>query len=73
MQPGVLIYECLLCKGLDESIHVPDITLILVCLANGHELPEEWYGVPVNRFDVHHCKDGRLGVTQIIGAKADHD
>jgi hypothetical protein len=69
--PGILVYQCQRCNELEKSIHVPNCILTLICLGNNHPLPKEWFGVPVSLIDVHHCKDGHLGLSKLIGAELD--
>lgn len=68
---GALVYLCRRCKKEDRSLHVPDAMSAAICLANGYALPKEWGGPTPRLTDVHNCKDGHLGITDLIGVEND--
>ena len=71
MKGGNLIYKCRNCNWLEDSIHVPDLVGALYYLKTNMPLPKEWYGGSVNMYDVHRCKNGELGICDLIGGHED--
>lgn len=67
---GPLVYKCRMCGGLDESLHAPDVMAALVFIGVRGETPREW-GIVAGRTSLHHCADGSLGVSDIIGGRPD--
>jgi len=68
---GKLEYKCRRCGQITDSIHTPSVLHTLVSVMNGYTLPKEWFGVPVYKTDIHHCSDGGLGVSDLIGGLPD--
>lgn len=64
-----LQYKCRRCGLIDNSTSVPDGTDALICLTVGHPLPTEWGTFRPTMVDIHNCKDGGLGVTDLIGCE----
>jgi len=71
MKGGTLEYKCRRCGEMDASTHVPDILHAIVCLAGDLKLPNVWFGSPVGKLGIHNCKDGGLGVSNLIGGIED--
>lgn len=66
---GDLLYRCRLCGEIDRSTHAPDFGLAVV-YGITKSTPREWGG-EVQMLDIHHCKNGRVGVSDFIGAEPD--
>lgn len=67
-QPGVILYRCRRCEGLDSSLHTPDIdTSILAAVSTGRDP----YGPTQPLVGWHRCADGAMGVTDLIGGVPD--
>ncbi|WCS68193.1 hypothetical protein Goe21_00830 [Bacillus phage vB_BsuM-Goe21] len=65
MKYGVLVYKCRRCNKEDKSTHVPDGLTALIGLINDKPLP--WNGIPIEKTSICNCKDGNLGVSDLIG------
>jgi len=70
---GLLEYKCRRCGEINSSLHTPNVIHTLICVSSGYDLPKEWFGIPVSKHDIHHCKDGGLGVSDLIGGKIDDE
>lgn len=69
MTGGDLLYRCRLCGTLHRSSHAPDVGLAVVYGITG-STPREW-GIPVTMHSVHHCGNGRVGISDFLGAEED--
>ena len=69
---GKLIYKCRLCGELHKPTGVPDIFEAIINVLIGSPLPEKWgSGKDIQVLEFHNCRDGRLGVSDIVGAEGD--
>ncbi len=67
---GVLLYKCRNCGGIDESLHVPSVTLALVELEGCGNLERLWPNTFVVRDKgLHCCSNGTTGVSDLIGGR----
>jgi len=71
MKGGSLIYKCRRCGKEHAAYHVPNAVVALIDLVSGRALPQSWGGPGVKPTNIHACSDGRLGVTDLIGADED--
>ncbi|CAH8247374.1 hypothetical protein WJ0W_004608 [Paenibacillus melissococcoides] len=67
MSSGFLLYKCRQCGAVEKNVHVPDVMIAFVNITMGEPLPKEWGG-SVGLIGMHSCSDGRIGVTDLIGA-----
>lgn len=67
MKAGTLLYKCRQCGATGERVHVPDVMIALVNITMGEPLPKEWGG-SAGLIGMHSCSDGRIGVTDLVGA-----
>lgn len=70
MTPGILIYRCRACGKLDNSTHAPDLMTVIVSIMTG-EAGKPFAGVPVDKWSIHSCEDGTLGVSDLVGGWPD--
>ena len=68
---GLLEYQCRRCGEIKKSTHAPNCLITLILLSNEEELPREWGGLPVRSTNTCHCKDGHIGISDLIGATLD--
>ena len=68
---GSLIYKCRLCGETSSMIHAPDAPLAVLYLMRDIALPKEWGGMPIGKTERHYCREGQVGVSDLIGAKLD--
>lgn len=69
---GQLRYRCRMCgEEFTECTHVPSVHLALLAIV-GH-LDDPWPGgMPMPRLnEIHHHKDGTIGVADLLGGKLD--
>jgi hypothetical protein len=71
MKGGLIVYKCRRCGKENKSLHVPDATLALITLIHGWEFPKEWGCMIPALFDICHCDDGNMGVSDLIGVDLD--
>lgn len=71
MKSGFLIYKCKRCGELVKDTHAPNGTITLSCIITNSRLPSEWMGTTPLKEDIHNCKDGNLGVSELIGFEYD--
>lgn len=70
MKGGFLEYKCRRCGEVVQRPHVPDINIAMACLIINKVTPKGW-GIQVGMTDIHGCKDGDLGLLDLIGAVSD--
>lgn len=70
MKGGVLEYKCRRCGEVVQQSHVPDVNIAMACLIINEVTPREW-GMQAKMTDIHDCKDGNLGISDLIGAEFD--
>jgi hypothetical protein len=70
MHSGFLIYKCKRCRELIKNSHAPDGNITLCSIITNTNIPKEW-GVTPTKEDIHTCKDGNLGMTELIGFEYD--
>lgn len=69
---GFLVYKCRRCGGEVRNTHVPDGVTVLYYLLFGYDIPSHWWRTPLpHKESIHHCKDGSLGVADLIGVEID--
>lgn len=68
---GTLLYKCRLCGETKGNTHAPHLLICLAHLLGGHNQPEKWGPMPVTMNSLHSCKDGRLGVSDLVGGEHD--
>ena len=67
---GVLIYKCRRCGELSKNCHTPNCLITLVSLIHGYDTP--YPGIVPSITDIHNCKDGNMGVCDLIGSEYDN-
>jgi hypothetical protein len=73
MLSGYLVYKCRRCGELSKNTHVPDGGCALLGILNPNLLDfrKIWQGIPLEKYDIHTCKDGNAGIADIIGFEKD--
>lgn len=66
---GLLVYKCRRCGELSRNVHVPNCLTALISLAHGYDIP--WSGAIPNIIELHSCKDGNMGISDLIGSECD--
>lgn len=67
---GYLLEKCRLCGEIERQIGVPLLWLAILHITAGVEVPESWHGSGrLHKQSQHRCKDGRLGLTDVIGGE----
>jgi hypothetical protein len=66
---GKLIYKCRLCGSEHTPTGVPDVSTALVCVLLDANVPKHWESLAgkISLIDLHNCKDGRVGVSDLVG------
>ena len=71
---GFLLYKCRRCGEIEKNPHSPD-TFISLEVARGvlDKEPKEWFGMGMScgMIGLHTCKDGNMGIHDLIGAELD--
>jgi len=67
---GTLVYKCRRCKKLVRNTEVPDVESAVILISMGQKLPEVWCGNE-GLTGFHNCKDGHMGITDLIGGELD--
>ncbi len=65
-RPGLMVYKCRRCGGLDMSSHVPDIMFGVISATTGTSMA--WGSVSL--LTTHSCPDGGFGVADLTGGEA---
>jgi hypothetical protein len=68
---GFLVYKCRRCGELVKNSHAPDVDMAVTLVVIGSEMPSDWGGITPHMIEAHACKDGNIGVTDLIGGEAD--
>lgn len=68
---GLLIYKCRKCGELSKIIHVPNVLKALSYINAGIKMPENWGPIQASIHDIHGCKDGTIGISDLIGGEED--
>ena len=61
VERGKLEYKCRRCGGISDCVIVPDIIVDTINILHGKEKG-------FDRFTIHKCPDGGIGVADLIGA-----
>ncbi len=69
--PGKIVYKCRRCGCLENSTHVPNVDKAVILIAKGIEMPKEWGPLSPGMTSIHACKDGNIGVSDLIGGITD--
>lgn len=69
--PGIIIYKCRRCGDLEKSTHVPNVDKAVILTVNGIGTPKDWGPLSPKMISVHSCKDGNIGVSDLIGGITD--
>ncbi len=69
--PGLLVYKCRRCEELEKTTHVPDINKAVILTVLGIGTPEDWGPLKPKMVSIHSCKDGNIGVSDLIGGIKD--
>lgn len=70
MKGGFLEYKCRRCGKVVKNVHVPDALIALCNLEVEGVTPKIW-GMQMRMTEIHHCADGNLGMSDLIGAVFD--
>lgn len=71
MNGGRLLYKCRLCGEIVDNIHVPDVSLAVVLLeVRGNLYDMDWGGTATTT-TTHRCKNGDIGIADLIGGRED--
>jgi hypothetical protein len=69
---GEVRYKCRQCGEEYTSCHAPDVAHALQCAVFDFMVqPTSWGGLTVHAVDVHQCRTGVWGVSDIIGGIED--
>lgn len=68
-KPGVLVYKCRRCGGLDKNTHVPNLVQVLAVVSALWPRSPECFGGIIAVVDVHSCPDGHMGVSDLTGGE----
>lgn len=71
--PGVLVYKCRRCGGIDQSTHAPDVDMAVILTVLDMDMPKDWGPQKPHMTCIHNCKDGNTGVCDLIGGEKDKD
>lgn len=67
---GFSEYRCRRCGETTRCVHVPDCLFSIIKMELEGVTPKVW-GMQMRITDIHYCKDGNMGVTDLIGAVFD--
>lgn len=73
MKGGRLLYKCRLCGEITDNCHVPDIFLAIpLLLIKGNLNCTPWAGtMGISTKKIHYCKNGKIGIADLIGGEED--
>lgn len=68
---GRLIYKCRRCGELDNSTGVPSGLGALIDIECNGRTRKEWGAISATMTNIYNCKDGGLGISDLIGFEGD--
>ncbi len=69
---GYLQYKCRRCGVIIQNTHAPDIFIALICIMNDWETNKMgWIGMSPQKTDIHTCKNGEYGISDLVGGIED--
>ena len=72
MNGAVMRHKCRRCGEITGDCHVPDGTSAMISVVFDSPLPSQWGApFPLRLVGVHSCRDGGLGVSDLIGCEFD--
>lgn len=66
---GLLVYKCRRCGELNKSMHSPEVDTTVIAALAGISCPPNSFVIEPT--STHTCKDGSIGVTDLIGGEFD--
>ena len=69
---GLLIYKCRRCGKETRIIHVPSAIVALTTIMSDGHTPKTW-GMIAGSSEICNCKDGNLGMADLIGVQLDKE
>jgi len=66
-EDGDFLYKCRRCGEIDDSTHSPCLVTDLIFLTLDNTTHSK--GIPVHMLGIHNCKDGHVGISDLIGGK----
>jgi hypothetical protein len=70
--PGVLLYRCRACGTLDDhSRRVTDVTETVAAILRDGIWSVAWAPTRYRLLEPHRCAEGRVGVAELVGGRAD--
>lgn len=68
-----MLYKCRRCGEITKNTHVPNANIALTCMIHDFKEPKCWFGAMPKLLDIHGCKDGNLGIADLIGCETDKE